>query len=58
MDALTAERRDSKYPLGALLTEGKTKKIHQLEGSSELVALVSDSTTHCTDSICSSLPEW
>ena len=41
MDALTAERRDSKYPLGALLTEGKTKKIHQLEGSSELVALVS-----------------
>jgi len=41
VDALTAERRDSKYPLGALLTEGKTKKIHQLEGSSELVALVS-----------------
>jgi phosphoribosylaminoimidazole carboxylase/phosphoribosylaminoimidazole-succinocarboxamide synthase len=41
VDALTEERRHSKYPLGALLTEGKTKKIHQVEGSAELVALVS-----------------
>jgi phosphoribosylaminoimidazole carboxylase/phosphoribosylaminoimidazole-succinocarboxamide synthase len=29
------------HPLGALIAEGKTKKIHALEGGSDLVALVS-----------------
>ena len=38
MDAKTAER--SKHSLGALVTEGKTKKIHQLKGKPDLVALV------------------
>ena len=31
----------SKFALGALVTEGKTKKIHRLKGSADLVALVS-----------------
>ena len=39
MDAKTAERPPTK--LGALVTEGKTKKIHQIAGSADLVTLVS-----------------
>jgi phosphoribosylaminoimidazole carboxylase/phosphoribosylaminoimidazole-succinocarboxamide synthase len=38
VDAQTADR--SKFPLGALLAEGKTKRIHQISGHPELVALV------------------
>jgi phosphoribosylaminoimidazole carboxylase/phosphoribosylaminoimidazole-succinocarboxamide synthase len=43
VDAQTAERLapTPKHPLGALVAEGKTKKIHQVPGSSDLVALVS-----------------
>ncbi|MDP6343865.1 MAG: phosphoribosylaminoimidazolesuccinocarboxamide synthase [Alphaproteobacteria bacterium] len=37
----TADRPAADYPLGALLTEGKTKKIHQVEGNPELVVVVS-----------------
>ena len=39
MDARTAER--PKYPLGALVAEGKTKKIHQVAGSAGLVTVLS-----------------
>ena len=39
MDAKTADRPMTK--LGALVTEGKTKKIHQIAGSADLVTLVS-----------------
>jgi phosphoribosylaminoimidazole carboxylase/phosphoribosylaminoimidazole-succinocarboxamide synthase len=39
VDAKTAERPPTK--LGALVTEGKTKKIHQIAGSADLVTLVS-----------------
>ena len=39
MDAKTTH--SSKFTLGALVTEGKTKKIHRLAGSADLVALVS-----------------
>jgi phosphoribosylaminoimidazole carboxylase/phosphoribosylaminoimidazole-succinocarboxamide synthase len=39
LDARTPERQRS--PLGALIAEGKTKRIHALEGQSDLVALVS-----------------
>ena len=38
MDAKTAER--PKHSLGPLVTEGKTKKIHQIAGSPDLVTLV------------------
>jgi len=38
VDAKTAER--SKHSPGALLTEGKTKKIHRIAGSADLVTLV------------------
>jgi phosphoribosylaminoimidazole-succinocarboxamide synthase/phosphoribosylcarboxyaminoimidazole (NCAIR) mutase len=41
VDAQTEERSATKYPLGALLAEGKTKKIHQVADSADLVALVS-----------------
>ena len=40
MDARTAERQSSTYPLGALVAEGKTKKIQQIAGRPDLVALV------------------
>jgi phosphoribosylaminoimidazole carboxylase / phosphoribosylaminoimidazole-succinocarboxamide synthase len=40
LDAKTTEHRPSKYPLGALTAEGKTKKIHQVKGKPDLVALV------------------
>jgi phosphoribosylaminoimidazole carboxylase/phosphoribosylaminoimidazole-succinocarboxamide synthase len=40
LDAKTTDHRPSKYPLGALVTEGKTKKIHQVQGKPDLVVLV------------------
>jgi len=39
LDAKTTH--SSKFTLGAVLNEGKTKKIHRLNGSTDLVALVS-----------------
>jgi phosphoribosylaminoimidazole carboxylase / phosphoribosylaminoimidazole-succinocarboxamide synthase len=39
VDAKTAER--SKHSIGPLVTEGKTKKIHQIAGSADLVVLIS-----------------
>jgi phosphoribosylaminoimidazole carboxylase / phosphoribosylaminoimidazole-succinocarboxamide synthase len=41
VDAQTAQRPAARYPLGALVAEGKTKKIHQIAGSPDLVALIS-----------------
>jgi phosphoribosylaminoimidazole carboxylase/phosphoribosylaminoimidazole-succinocarboxamide synthase len=41
VDAQTAERLATKYPLGALVAEGKTKKIHSVTGSLDLVTLIS-----------------
>jgi phosphoribosylaminoimidazole carboxylase/phosphoribosylaminoimidazole-succinocarboxamide synthase len=41
VDAQTAERLATKNPLGALVAEGKTKKIHQVTGSSDFVTLIS-----------------
>jgi phosphoribosylaminoimidazole carboxylase/phosphoribosylaminoimidazole-succinocarboxamide synthase len=35
-----SERLAAKNPLGALVAEGKTKKIHQVKGSSELVTVI------------------
>lgn len=40
MDARTEDRPTPNYPLGALVAEGKTKKIVQIVGRSDLVALV------------------
>ncbi len=40
MDAPIAERLATKNPPGALLNEGKTKKIHAIKGSSDLVTVV------------------
>src|SRR5690242_3996424 len=40
LDAKTKDPRQSAQALGALVTEGKTKKIHQLQGKPDLVALV------------------
>ena len=40
MDAQTAERQSPKYSLGALVSEGKTKRIVQIAGRADLVALV------------------
>jgi phosphoribosylaminoimidazole carboxylase / phosphoribosylaminoimidazole-succinocarboxamide synthase len=41
VDAQTAGSLATKHPLGALVAEGKTKKIHQVAGSSDLVTLIS-----------------
>ena len=41
MDTKPAERLTTKYSLGALIAEGKTKKVHQIAGHSDLVALIS-----------------
>ncbi|MBI4274756.1 MAG: AIR carboxylase family protein [Rhizobiales bacterium] len=41
MDTKPAERLTANYSLGALIAEGKTKKIHQIAGRSDLVALIS-----------------
>ena len=40
MGIQTAERPTVNHSLGALVTEGKTKKIHQIDGSSDLVTVV------------------
>jgi phosphoribosylaminoimidazole carboxylase/phosphoribosylaminoimidazole-succinocarboxamide synthase len=41
LDARTSERQRTPYALGALIAEGKTKKIHAIQGGADLVALVS-----------------
>ena len=41
MDIKTAEKPTTKYPLGALVAEGKTKRIHEAEGGAGLVTVVS-----------------
>jgi phosphoribosylaminoimidazole carboxylase / phosphoribosylaminoimidazole-succinocarboxamide synthase len=41
VDAKTGENPITKYPLGALVAEGKTKKIHAAGGGSDLVTLIS-----------------
>jgi phosphoribosylaminoimidazole carboxylase / phosphoribosylaminoimidazole-succinocarboxamide synthase len=41
VDALTADRHATKYPLGDLIAEGKTKKIHRVNNGSDLVTLIS-----------------
>jgi phosphoribosylaminoimidazole carboxylase/phosphoribosylaminoimidazole-succinocarboxamide synthase len=41
LDAKATERNMSKYAPGALVIEGKTKKIHQIKGKPDLVVLVS-----------------
>jgi phosphoribosylaminoimidazole carboxylase/phosphoribosylaminoimidazole-succinocarboxamide synthase len=41
VDALTADRHATKYPLGDLIAEGKTKKIHRVDDGSDLVTLIS-----------------
>ena len=40
MDARTEDRPTKSYSVGALLNEGKTKKIHQVAGEPGLVALI------------------
>lgn len=40
MDARTEDRPTRSYSIGALLNEGKTKKIHQIAGEPGLVALI------------------
>ena len=40
MDAPKSERIVTKHPLGALVAEGKTKKIHLVKGSSDLAAVI------------------
>src|SRR5262245_42344581 len=41
VDARTSEGVMTRYPLGALVTEGKTKKIHRVDDRPELVTIVS-----------------
>jgi phosphoribosylaminoimidazole carboxylase/phosphoribosylaminoimidazole-succinocarboxamide synthase len=41
VDAKTAERPTKSYSPAALVTEGKTKKIYRINGSSDLVAVIS-----------------
>lgn len=41
MQTQSAGQQTPKFPLGALLNEGKTKKIHEVAGKADLVALVS-----------------
>ncbi|OGG45533.1 hypothetical protein A2673_00795 [Candidatus Kaiserbacteria bacterium RIFCSPHIGHO2_01_FULL_50_13] len=41
MGAQTVERLSTKYPLGMLIAEGKTKTIHQVKGDDRLVVLTS-----------------
>jgi len=40
VDAPKSERIVTKHPLGALVAEGKTKKIHLVKGSSDLAAVI------------------
>jgi phosphoribosylaminoimidazole-succinocarboxamide synthase len=41
VDVRTAEKPATKYPLGALVAEGKTKRIYEVQGSSGLVTVIS-----------------
>jgi phosphoribosylaminoimidazole carboxylase/phosphoribosylaminoimidazole-succinocarboxamide synthase len=41
VDVKTQENPTTKYPLGALVAEGKTKRIHEARGGSDLVTLIS-----------------
>ncbi len=41
MDVKTADKPSTKYPLGGLVAEGKTKRIHEAQGGSGLVTVVS-----------------
>ncbi len=41
MDVKTAEKPATKYPLGALVAEGKTKRIYEVQGGSGLVTVIS-----------------
>src|SRR6266545_4275152 len=41
LDVRTAERPSSKHAPGALVAEGKTKRIHQIKGRPDLVTLIS-----------------
>ena len=41
MDVKTGENLTTKYPLGALVAEGKTKRIHAALGGSDLVTVIS-----------------
>ena len=41
MDAKTADRSTPRHPLGALVTEGKTKRIHKIANNADLVTVVS-----------------
>jgi phosphoribosylaminoimidazole carboxylase/phosphoribosylaminoimidazole-succinocarboxamide synthase len=41
VDAHTGENLTTKYPLGALVAEGKTKRIHEARGDSGLVTVIS-----------------
>src|ERR1700693_3233928 len=41
VDVKTAEKPATKYPLGALVAEGKTKRIYEVQGGSGLVTVIS-----------------
>src|SRR6266852_4323898 len=41
VDVKTKENPTTKYPLGALVAEGKTKRIHEAQGGSDLVTVIS-----------------
>ncbi|HEY4408182.1 MAG TPA: phosphoribosylaminoimidazolesuccinocarboxamide synthase [Xanthobacteraceae bacterium] len=41
MDVKTAEKPTTRYPLGALVAEGKTKRIHEAQGAAGLVTVIS-----------------
>lgn len=41
MDVQLSQRPTTKHPLGALVTEGKTKKIHLIKSGSDLVTVIS-----------------
>src|SRR5258708_26012866 len=41
VDVKTKENPTTKYPLGAVVAEGKTKRIHAAEGGSDLVTVIS-----------------
>jgi phosphoribosylaminoimidazole carboxylase/phosphoribosylaminoimidazole-succinocarboxamide synthase len=41
VDVKTAEKPTTRYPLGALVAEGKTKRIHEAQGVSGLVTVIS-----------------
>jgi len=41
VDVKTQENPTTRYPLGALVAEGKTKRIHEAAGGSDLVTLIS-----------------